>query len=49
MLQAGTASKRIRAEWAARQPVTNLIVFVNKRQSEEANPSENDQGHHIEP
>jgi len=28
---------------------SSLIVFVNKRQSEEANPCQDDQGHHIEP
>ena len=31
------------------QPATNLIVFVNKRQREETNPCQDDQGHHIEP
>ena len=33
----------------ASEPGTNLIVFVNKRQSEEPSPGQDDQGHHIEP
>ena len=32
-----------------RQQTTDLIVFVNKRESEESNPCQNDEGHHIEP